>query len=163
MVRRTSAGRTTSLSALSADASISYGAVLSCLPGDRALGAKMRRVVQSLLAAVLLVAIAACGGTDPQAFDSESLTTPPTPTSESAPQARVAEPTVTASPAPPPTVTPIPAPATTPPPTSTAKVGKEVGDRLPDIEFQLTDGSTLTTVDLLARNRPAFLFFYAEY
>ena len=114
----------------------------------------MRIVAQSLLVAVLLAAIAACGGTDPQASDSESLTTPPAPTS----QARVAGPTATASPGPTPTVTP----TITPPPTSTAKVGKEVGARLPDIEFQLTDGSTLTTVDLLARNRPAFLFFYAE-
>ena len=57
----------------------------------------------------------------------------------------------------------MPAPATTPLPTSTAKVGNEVGNRLPAIEFQLTDGSTLTTADLLARNRPVFLFFYAEY
>ena len=123
-------------------------------------GAKMRRVRQSLLAAMLLVAIAACGGTDPQSSDPESLTVSPTPSSAS--QVRVAEPTATASPAPS-TVTPMPAPATTPPPPSTAKVGNEVGNRLPDIEFQLTDGSTLTTADLLARNRPVFLFFYAEY
>ena len=111
----------------------------------------MMRVLQSLLAAVLLVAMAACGGTDPQTSDSESAS-----------QARVAEPTATASPAPP-TVTPMPASTTTPPPTSTGKVGNEVGNHLPAIEFQLTDGSTLTTADLLARNRPAFLFFYAEY
>ena len=37
-----------------------------------------------------------------------------------------------------------------------------MGYRLPGIEFQLIDGSTLTTVDLLAMNRPAFLFFYTE-
>ena len=48
-------------------------------------------------------------------------------------------------------------------PTSTAREGKDVGDRIPDFDFTLTDGSTVTTADLLATGRPAFIFFYAEY
>ena len=48
-------------------------------------------------------------------------------------------------------------------PTSTAKVGTDVGNRIPDFDFTLTDGSTVTTTDLLATGRPVFIFFYAEY
>ena len=48
-------------------------------------------------------------------------------------------------------------------PTSTAKVGTDEGNRIPDFDFTLTDGSTVTTADLLATGRPAFIFFYAEY
>ena len=63
----------------------------------------------------------------------------------------------------PPTPTPRPRPTAGPVPTSTAKVGADVGNRIPDFDFTLIDGSTVTTTDLLGTGRPAFIFFYAEY
>ena len=41
------------------------------------------------------------------------------------------------------------------------EVGAEVGNRVPDFELGLADGSTITATDLLSSSRPAFLFFFA--
>jgi hypothetical protein len=40
-------------------------------------------------------------------------------------------------------------------------VGSEVGRRIPVFSLGLADGTTLTSNDLLADTRPAFLFFFA--
>lgn len=111
----------------------------------------MRILGSILLTAALLAVVAACGDGGPD-----------TPEAGAAPPAE--SPTSTTQPlvAAPPTVTPAP-PAAAPVPTSTAKVGTDVGNRIPDFDFMLTDGSTVTTTDLLATGRPAFIFFYAEY
>ena len=43
------------------------------------------------------------------------------------------------------------------------KIGYEVGNRGPDIEFTLDDGRTLTSKDLLDEGKPVFLFFTASW
>ncbi len=43
------------------------------------------------------------------------------------------------------------------------KIGYEVGNRVPDIEFTLDDGRTLTSKDLLSEGKPVFLFFTASW
>ena len=41
------------------------------------------------------------------------------------------------------------------------KIGSNIGDRIPDFEIKLTDGSPITSAGLLQNGRPAFLFFFA--
>ena len=41
------------------------------------------------------------------------------------------------------------------------KIGNNIGDRIPDFEIKLTDGSPITSAGLLQNGRPAFLFFFA--
>ena len=41
------------------------------------------------------------------------------------------------------------------------EVGAEVGNRVPEFELGLADGSTITATDLLSSSRPTFLFFFA--
>ncbi len=41
------------------------------------------------------------------------------------------------------------------------EVGAEVGNRVPEFELGLADGSTVTATDLVSSSRPAFLFFFA--
>ena len=41
------------------------------------------------------------------------------------------------------------------------EVGAEVGNRVPEFELGLADGSTITATDLVSSARPAFLFFFA--
>ena len=41
-------------------------------------------------------------------------------------------------------------------------VGIRVGDRITPFTLRLVDGSTLTSSDLLSRNRPTFLFFFKK-
>ena len=41
------------------------------------------------------------------------------------------------------------------------KIGNNIGDRIPDFEIVLTDGSPITSAGLLQNGRPAFLFFFA--
>ncbi len=56
------------------------------------------------------------------------------------------------------------APSPTVAPVSSAidfKVGNNIGDRIPDFEIELTDGTPITSAGLLQNGRPAFLFFFA--
>ena len=46
-------------------------------------------------------------------------------------------------------------------PPSLAKSGTKVGNRIPNFELVLLDGSTVTSGDLVQRREPAFLFFHA--
>jgi len=46
-------------------------------------------------------------------------------------------------------------------PPSLAETGTNVGNRIPDFELVLLDGSTVTSGDLVQRREPAFLFFHA--
>ena len=39
-------------------------------------------------------------------------------------------------------------------------VGIQVGDRIKPFTLRMVDGTTLTSNDLLSRNRPTFLFFF---
>ena len=41
------------------------------------------------------------------------------------------------------------------------KIGNNIGDRIPEFEIVLTDGSPITSAGLLQNGRPAFLFFFA--
>ena len=43
------------------------------------------------------------------------------------------------------------------------KIGGSVGERIPDIEITLIDGSTVQTADLIANGQPTFLFFFATW
>ena len=57
-----------------------------------------------------------------------------------------------------------PAPSPTVAPVSSAidfKIGNNIGDRIPDFEIKLTDGTPITSAGLLQNGRPAFLFFFA--
>ena len=56
------------------------------------------------------------------------------------------------------------APSPTVAPVSSAidfKIGNNIGDRIPDFEIELTDGTPITSAGLLQNGRPAFLFFFA--
>lgn len=55
---------------------------------------------------------------------------------------------------------PPPAPAV---PTASAidfQIGNNIGNRIPDFDITLTDGTPVTASLLLERERPAFLFFF---
>ena len=41
------------------------------------------------------------------------------------------------------------------------KIGNNIGDRIPNFEIVLTDGTPITSAGLLQNGRPAFLFFFA--
>ena len=41
-------------------------------------------------------------------------------------------------------------------------VGIQVGDRITPFTLRMADGSTLTSGDLLSRNRPTLLFFFKK-
>ena len=41
-------------------------------------------------------------------------------------------------------------------------VGSKVGDRVTPFTLRLVDGTTLTSGDLLSRNRPTLLFFFKK-
>ena len=41
------------------------------------------------------------------------------------------------------------------------KIGNNIGDRIPEFEIVLTDGSPISSAGLLENGRPAFLFFFA--
>ena len=92
-------------------------------------------------------------------------TAPPAPAT--APPTATSVPTATAPPATAtaqPTATPPPPTATTPPtPTAVAaNIGSKVGERVPDFDMSVTDGTTVTSVSLIEVGRPAFLFFYSS-
>ena len=42
-------------------------------------------------------------------------------------------------------------------------VGSSVGDRAPDFEVRLADGTLVTFASLVAESRPAFLYFFATW
>ena len=44
---------------------------------------------------------------------------------------------------------------------STGNVGFNLGDRVPEFEISLTSGEPLTSAQLRASERPAFLFFFS--
>lgn len=46
-------------------------------------------------------------------------------------------------------------------PAAMAETGSEVGDRIPDFTLELADGSRVTAGELVAREQPTFLFFWA--
>jgi hypothetical protein len=45
----------------------------------------------------------------------------------------------------------------------TPATGARVGERVPDFAVNLADGSTVTSVELLAQGRPTFLYFFATW
>ena len=45
-------------------------------------------------------------------------------------------------------------------PAPPVSVGNQVGDRITPFTLRLVDGTTLTSGDLLSRNRPTLLFFF---
>ena len=71
----------------------------------------------------------------------------------------------TATPAAPaPTTVPAVAPAPTAAPQAAAvdvEVGTGVGDRVPDFEISLTDGTLVSAAGLKESQRPAFMFFFS--
>ncbi|MCH8310249.1 MAG: hypothetical protein IIB17_07110, partial [Chloroflexi bacterium] len=59
-----------------------------------------------------------------------------------------------------------PAPAavlSTQPPAPEVKIGNSVGDRAPEFEFSLTDGTKVSSVSLIEQGEPAYLFFFATW
>ena len=56
-----------------------------------------------------------------------------------------------------------PAPEPTLPPVRSSldfQIGNNIGDRIPEFDITLTDGTPITASLLLERERPAFLFFF---
>ncbi len=101
--------------------------------------------------------VADVGQSTPPASSLETATSKQTPT----PTAQVIKPVEVAQSAPSPV-------ADVSQPTQTEagleiKIGYEVGNRVPDIEFTLDDGRTLTSKDLLSEGKPVFLFFTASW
>jgi hypothetical protein len=45
----------------------------------------------------------------------------------------------------------------------TPATGARVGNRVPEFAINLADGSTVTSVELLAQGRPSFLYFFATW
>ena len=43
------------------------------------------------------------------------------------------------------------------------QIGNNIGDRIPDFDITLTDGTPVTASLLLERERPAFLFFFGNH
>ena len=56
-----------------------------------------------------------------------------------------------------------PAEATVQSPAADPDVGSSVGDRAPDFEMRLADGTLVTFASLIAESRPAFLYFFATW
>ena len=48
-------------------------------------------------------------------------------------------------------------------PSDTLKVGSMVGDHIPEFTLLLADGGSVRSADLLAANRPTFLYFFATW
>lgn len=59
--------------------------------------------------------------------------------------------------APPTPVAPIPTP------TAAVRIGSGVGERVPDFQMRLADGSVVTSAHLLSEGQPVFLFFFATW
>jgi hypothetical protein len=72
------------------------------------------------------------------------------PTATSAPVGRTQS-------APPTAVPPIPTP------TASVRTGSSIGERVPDFQMQLADGSVVTSASLLSDGKPVFLFFFATW
>ena len=83
---------------------------------------------------------------------------PPTPRDLAASMG--AQPTATSEPAAP-AATAAPAPTT--PPAQAIPIGSEVGERAPDFEMTLADGSVVSLASLMAAERPTFLYFFATF
>ena len=82
--------------------------------------------------------------------------------SETATPAATAPTTAPAAPAP--TTAPAVAPAPTAAPQAAAvdvEVGTSVGDRVPEFEISLTDGTLVSAAGLKESQRPAFMFFFS--
>ena len=97
----------------------------------------------------------------------ETVSLAPPPPPQQPPLQAMVQPSPAADPSPVPTA-PSPAggpsPAPQPPLTSAeVKVGSSVGDRIPDFEIRLVDGSTVTSASLLSESRPVFLYFVATW
>jgi hypothetical protein len=64
------------------------------------------------------------------------------------------------------TIPPPEPPATSVPPTEPpppAQVGTKVGDMAPEFAFRLTDGTDVSSMQLLASGRPVFMFYFATW
>ena len=100
----------------------------------------------------------------------------PAPTTAPAPAAPTIVPTTAAPPTPrdlaasmgaqstatsEPAATAVPAPTT--PPAQAIPIGSEVGERAPDFEMTLEDGSVVSLASLMAAERPTFLYFFATF
>lgn len=48
-------------------------------------------------------------------------------------------------------------------PAAGPEVGSSVGDRTPDFEMRLADGTLVKSESLIAASRPAFLYFFATW
>ena len=86
---------------------------------------------------------------------------PPTPLDLAASMG--AQPTATSAPAAPAATAAPAAPAPTTPPAQAIPIGSDVGERAPDFEMTLADGSVVTLASLMAAERPTFLFFFATF
>ena len=114
-------------------------------------------IMATVLAALLLSACGSQQGPSPSEADPASqpaVTVPESPTS------------VPESP------TAVPVPANEAPtaaalaedePPGDVEIGSKVGNRVPDFDMLLADGSTVTTSDLLAASKPVFLMFFASW
>ena len=74
-----------------------------------------------------------------------------------------AQPTATSEPVAPAATAAPAAPAPTTSPTQAIPIGNDVGERAPDFEMTLADGSVVTLASLMAAERPTFLFFFATF
>ena len=48
-------------------------------------------------------------------------------------------------------------------PVVTAKIGSDVGERAPEFELTLVDGSAVTLASLIESQRPTYLFFFSTF
>ena len=108
--------------------------------------------VATILLMACLMAIAGCGASSETASDANGAI-------PARQQGASIAPSQTANPAPSASV----APAPTTKPVAEVKTGNSVGNRVPDFEIRLVDGSAVTSASLLSEGRPVFLFFFATW
>ena len=122
------------------------------------------------LAAVAIALFAACGtdaASEPPRREAQAQAPePPTPGASQLPAVEAvaqAEPGPVRSTAVAESPTTEPAEAESSPVPVAAKTGAGVGDRVPEFELKLVDGSIVSSEELTGRERPVFLFFHASW
>ena len=131
----------------------------------------MNIIPMTLLAILMLAVSLACSSTGSPATDSQ-----PAPVESQAPMSATAAPdgvseanrtrSVAETPTDIPTIESTEPPALDPTPTAAppiARVGTGVGDSAPEFALQLTQGQQISSSELLATGRPAFMMYFATW
>jgi hypothetical protein len=120
----------------------------------------LKNILLTLTVLTAALVVAACGSSSEPV---QVQTTEPAPV-PAVPNAPAPNSTVAAVTRPPASSPPAPAAVVpTQPPVSEVKIGNSVGDRAPDFEFSLSDGTKVTSASLVEQAEPAYLFFFATW